>query len=75
MQTALEETGRRELLYGRRAGKMEQESEGGGVRRGGWLGERRRGVPLGARRYISSPLSGTRQKGCGAETDGGKRRR
>lgn len=31
------------------------------------LSENRRGVPLGLRCYISSPLSGTRQKGCGAE--------
>lgn len=30
-----------------------------------------RGVPLGARCYISSPLSGTRQKGCRAAWNGG----
>lgn len=32
-----------------------------------------RGVPLGVRCYISSPLSGTRQKGCRAERNGGRR--
>lgn len=32
-----------------------------------------RGVPLGARCYISSPLSGTRQKGCRAVWNGGSR--
>lgn len=32
-----------------------------------------RGVPLGVRRYISSPLSGTRQKGCRAARNGGRR--
>lgn len=43
------------------------------MRRTGWLGERRRGVPLGVWCYISSPLSGTRQKGCRAERNGGRR--
>lgn len=33
-----------------------------------------RGVPLGVCCYISSPLSGTRQKGCRAERNGGRRR-
>lgn len=41
------------------------------MRRAGWLAER--GVPLGVGCYISSPLSGRRQKGCRAERDEGKR--
>lgn len=32
-----------------------------------------RGVPLGVCCYISSPLSGTRQKGCRAERNRGSR--
>ena len=37
------------------------------------MGEGRWGVPLGVCCYISSPLSGTRQKGCRAERNGGRR--
>lgn len=37
------------------------------------MGERRRGVPLGVCCYISSPFSGTRQKGCRPERNGGRR--
>lgn len=42
---------------------MEGEEQAGWVRR----------VPLGVCCYISSPLSRTRQKGCRAERNGGRR--
>lgn len=48
-----------------------EKKEGEKTKRVGWA----RVVPLGVCRYISGPLSGTRQKGCRAERKGGSRGR
>ncbi len=57
---------------GRGEGKVVQKGEKKNRRLKGWSEKNRlagwvRGVPLGACCYISSPLSGTRQKGCRVE--------
>lgn len=69
-QTQQEKKGKEEKITPEKEDKVRQKEKKEDLK-GDWV----RGVPLGVCSYISSPLSGTRQKGCRAERNGeGKRK-